>query len=148
MIKTMKRKRHKVIISGYLLLVQNNNILLSRRFQTGYEDGKYSVPAGHMEENETITQGTLREIKEEIGILIKVEDLLLVHIMHRKSEEERIDFFFSATKWKGSIVNKEPEKCDDLQFFPLNQLPLNTVAYIKYAIECFQKSILYSEYGW
>lgn len=144
----MHVNRHKVIISGYLLHIVNNTILLSRRFQTGYEDGKYSVPAGHMEQGEPIRKGTCREIKEEIGLHIQPEDLQLVHVMHRKKDDERIDFFFRCLKWKGEIINAEPNKCDDLQFFQLNSLPSNTITYIKYAIDCVNKQIIFSEYGW
>lgn len=66
--------------------------------------------------------------------------------MHRRQDDERIDFFFTADKWEGEIVNTEPEKCDDLSWFPLDNLPSNTIPYIKYAIECVWKNVSYSEY--
>ena len=87
--------RFKMIASSYLLLVIDGKILLSRRFKTGYEDGKYSLPAGHIEDNESLTAGGAREIFEEIGIRIKPKDLTLVHVMHRKKDDIRMDFFFT-----------------------------------------------------
>lgn len=140
--------RYKLIASGYLILVRDENILLSRRFQTGYEDGKYSLPAGHMEEHETIREGTCREVQEEIGVILKPDNLDLVHVMHRKDWDERIDFFFTTKKWNGEPKNMEPDRCDDLAWFPLDQLPANTVPYIRAAIENFQKKIWYAEFGW
>jgi ADP-ribose pyrophosphatase YjhB (NUDIX family) len=140
--------RFKNITSGYLLLVKGNTILLSRRYNTGYEDGKYSVPAGHLEEHETIRQCAIREGLEEVGITIQPENLDLVHVMHRKQEDERIDYFFLVQQWGGEITNNEPDKCDDLQWFPLDKLPENTIPYIRSAIEMYQKKVIYSEFGW
>jgi len=137
-----------MIASGYLMLIRNGKILLSRRFQTGYEDGKYSLPAGHIEEGETITRGTCREIREEIGIDLKPSDLRLVHVMHRKHFDIRMDFFFVTDKKGLRPVNLESHKSDDLAWFPIIKLPGNTVPYIRAAIESYRKSIFYSEFGW
>jgi len=137
-----------MIASGYLMLVRSGKILLSRRFQTGYEDGKYSLPAGHIEEGETLTAGTCREIQEEIGIKVTPADLTLVHVMHRKHVDIRMDFFFTTDKKALVPKNMEPEKCDNLSWFSLHALPTNTIPYIRTAIKNYQKMILYSEFGW
>lgn len=140
--------RFKMIASSYLIFVRDGKILLSRRYHTGYEDGKYSLPAGHIEENETLTSCGVREIFEEIGVRLKPQDLSLVHVMHRKLVDIRLDFFFTAKVGKQKPINREPAKCDDLSWFPLDALPLNTIPYIRHAIECIQKNIVYSEFGW
>jgi 8-oxo-dGTP diphosphatase len=135
--------------SSYLFLITDNQILLQRRYQTGFEDGNYGVPAGHLDGGETAREGGAREIREEIGVDIKPEDMTVVHVMHRKAtNDERIDFFMTATTYTGEITNMEPHKCDDLQFFPLDNLPDNIVAYVKVAIENYRQGIHYSEYGW
>lgn len=78
------------------------------------------MPAGHLDGGETAREGGVREIKEEIGIVIKPEDMTVVHVMHRKAKnDERIDFFMTARKYTGEIVNNEPDKCDDLHSFRL-----------------------------
>lgn len=141
-------ERFKMIASSYLLLIRDGKILLSRRFNTGYEDGNYSLPAGHIEDNESLTAGGAREIFEEIGMRVKPKDLELVHVMHRKENDIRMDFFFTAKTDIQMPVNKEPNKCDDLRWFPLTKLPANTIPYIRHAIECYQKNIFYSEFGW
>jgi ADP-ribose pyrophosphatase YjhB (NUDIX family) len=143
-----KTERFKMIASGYLMLIRGGKILLSRRFQTGYEDGKYSLPAGHIEDNETFTDGTCREIREEIGIALKPSDLRLVHVMHRKHFDIRMDFFFTTNKKGLKPKNFEPHKSDDVAWFPLTKLPNNTVPYIRAAIANYRKKIIYSEFGW
>lgn len=137
-----------MIGSAYLILVTDGKILLSRRFQTGYGDGKYSLPAGHVEEGETLREAASREIREEIGLSIKSADFKLVHVMHRKEDDIRVDYFFTAGKYRGTPVNREPDKCDDLGWFPLNNLPQNTIPYIRKALENYQKNIFYEEFGW
>ncbi len=67
----------------FLILVQDGKILLSRRFQTWYEDGNYGLPAGHGEKGETMRQGVVREAKEEIDISIELDDLEFVLVQHR-----------------------------------------------------------------
>jgi ADP-ribose pyrophosphatase YjhB (NUDIX family) len=141
-------ERFKQITSLYLLLIHDNKILLLRRINTGYADGMYGLPSGHLEENETIREGIKREAKEEIGIDLDVDDLKLVHTMHRKENDTRVDFFFEVSKYQGTPINNEPDKCDDLQWFSLDNLPSNIVAYVKKALENSQNKIIYSESGW
>ena len=121
-----------------------------RRFNTGYEDGKYSFVAGHIEAGESARSAIVREAKEEAGFILKPEDLHLIHVMHRgadKKSTERIDWFFTASNWEGEIINCEPHKCDDLSWFSLDNLPNNTIQYIQHAISEWQQGELYSEFG-
>ncbi len=138
----------KMIASSYLFLLKDGRILLSLRSQTGYEDGNYSLPAGHVEDGETLIGCLIREAKEEIGIDIDKNDISLVYVMHRKETDIRMDFFFTTTKWAGTPTNCEPQKCDDLSWFALNALPENTVGYIRAAIEGWRKGEIYQERGW
>ena len=144
----MARDYFKFISAVYLFLVKDGKILLLRRFNTGYEDGNYSVPAGHIDGEEKATSAMIREAKEEAGIEISENQLRMVHVMHRKSDEERIDFFFEATKWKGEPKIMETSKCDDLSWFPISQLPQNVIPYVKAGIENYGKKISFSEFGW
>ncbi len=144
----MPKERFKIIPVSHLILIKDNKILLSRRFNTGYQDGNYSVVAGHLDGRETFTQAMIREAKEEAGLDIKAEDLEVVHAMNRKSEDERIDLFLKAKKWHGEPKIMEPDKCDDLRWFSLDNLPENTIPYIRQAIEYVKNKIFYSEFGW
>lgn len=145
----MPKERFKLIPTSHLILIKDDKILLSRRFNTGYEDGNYSVVAGHLDGNETFIKAMIREVKEEASIDIAAKDLEVAHAMHRKSPpEERIDFFIKANDWRGEPKIMEPDKCDDLRWFPINNLPANTIPYIRQAIEKIRKKIFYSEFGW
>lgn len=145
----MPKERFKLIPTSHLILIKNGKILLSRRFNTGYEDGNYSVVAGHLDGDETFIKAMVREAKEEAGIDIAAKDLEVAHVMHRKSPpEERIDFFIKTNKWQGEPKIMEPDKCDDLKWFPVDSLPANMIPYIRQAIDKVNKKIFYSEFGW
>jgi 8-oxo-dGTP diphosphatase len=152
MLSASKKERPKVIPTAYLVLVREDKILLARRYNTGFQDGQYSFPAGHLSGNEeTLSQAVIREAREEIGVEIDSADLELVHVMHRKqrepTDERRISLFFMAKKWRGEPRIMEPDKCDDLNWFELAGLPDNTIPYIKQAVSCLRKNVKYSEYG-
>jgi 8-oxo-dGTP pyrophosphatase MutT (NUDIX family) len=145
------KKRHSVIPASYLILQKSNEVLLSKRFNTGYQDGQYSFVAGHVESNETFTQCIIRESYEEAGIKVKKEDLEVVHICQRDSgsniDNERIDVFFLVKKWSGEIKNKEPHKCSELSWHNIDCLPENTIDYIKEVINNIKIKKSYSEIG-
>jgi len=146
-----KRQFFKLIPAVHLFLVKDDKVLLLRRFNTGYEDGNYSVPAGHVDGGEEASKAMTREAAEETGIKIKKEALDLVHVMHRRKKdegEERIDFFFKTEIWEGKIKICEPNKCDQLKWFKIDLLPNNVIPYVKHAITCMQKGTRYSEFGW
>lgn len=60
-----QNKRFKLIPSVYLILRQDDKVLLSRRANTGYQDGNYSLIAGHLDEDEIGTVAMTREAREE-----------------------------------------------------------------------------------
>ncbi len=138
------------VLASYLVLIQDGKVLLARRANTGYCDGQYSLPAGHVEPGESFTAALLREIYEEIGVRIDPGELAAPHILHRKGEDgsERVDAFFPVSHWEGEVQNREPGKCDDLSWFAIDYLPENTIPYIRTVLGNIQNNISYSEYGW
>lgn len=133
-----------------MILKKGDEVLLIRRQGSGYYDGWYALPAGHVEAGELPLGGLVREVKEELDITINPEDARLVHTMYRAKHDEtgeRVDLFFEVGKWLGEISNVEPEKCDDVRWFSSGALPENTVPYVKKAISYAEEGIGYSETG-
>jgi 8-oxo-dGTP diphosphatase len=140
--------KHKLKMAVHLFLFQEGKTLLQRRFNTGYEDGNYSVVAGHVDPGETATMAMIRESAEEAGISILENDLNMVHMMHRKSDEERIDLFFIADKWEGTPKIMEINKCDELEWYDLEDLPTNIIPYVRSGLKQVHKKNSFSEFGW
>ena len=90
------KQRFKMRVAVHLFLEEDNKILLLRRYNTGYEDGNYSVVAGHVDGDETVMSAMKREALEEAGIEIQENDLKIVQVMHRKSTDESIEYFLHS----------------------------------------------------
>lgn len=140
-------QRLRVPVAVHLFLVRGDEVLLLRRFNTGYEDGNFSVPAGHLDGNETVIDAMIREAREETGIEIHPNDIRIVQVMHRFSEEERIDYFLAAERWSGEISIGEPDKCDLLSWFPIDALPPNTIPYVAHGIRCWRDGMPFTMFG-
>jgi 8-oxo-dGTP pyrophosphatase MutT (NUDIX family) len=143
-------ERFKIIAACYLILLKDGRILMLRRCNTGYEDGNYSLVAGHVDGGETFLRAMAREAAEEAGIIIAPDKLEVAHIMHRNGNDnnnERIDIFLIAREWDGDIKNMEPGKCDDLSWFDIGRLPPNTIPHVRRAIDYVGEKIFFSEYG-
>ncbi|PIZ64361.1 NUDIX hydrolase [Candidatus Roizmanbacteria bacterium CG_4_9_14_0_2_um_filter_39_13] len=134
-------------LAVYLLLIRDEKLLLSRRYKTGWEDGMYTFIAGHVDRGETIRKAMIREGKEEARIVLAEDDLAVVHVMNRKSNRPYVDFFIKATSWKGEPTIIEPDRCDDMQWFPMSNLPTNTLPHVAQALEFIQNGIYFSEVG-
>lgn len=144
-----QKERFRLIPAVYLVLRRDNEVLLLRRANTGYQDGKYGLIAGHLDGDELGTEATAREAKEEAGIDVDPTRLKFVHVAHRLGRndgQERVDFFYEATEWNGEITNAEPEKCDDLSWFPINKLPDNMLPFVRLVLNGVANGIHYSEY--
>jgi 8-oxo-dGTP diphosphatase len=138
----------QLVSAVHLFLLRGHQLLVLRRYQTGYADGDYSVVAGHLEGNETVTAAAVREAREEIGVELAPDDVRVVGVMHRRSTDERVDWFVTCERWSGEIRNAEPAKCNDLRWVDLQALPRNTIPYIRRAIDNFLSGRWYDSYGW
>ncbi len=143
----IKRPQGLVSFSTIYLVNERSEILLLRRMGTGFADGLYALPGGKIESGETPREAAQREAQEEIGILI--EDLRFVHVMSRQGPEtEFYIFVFKAILGQEMPFNAEPTKCDDIQWFPMIQLPENLIPAHRHAIELISNNVFYSEHGW
>jgi 8-oxo-dGTP diphosphatase len=140
--------RAKFPVTVHMFFLRGNKILLIRRYQTGYMDGHYSIPAGHLDGNEPLRQAAVREAQEEIGVQIDPAEIHFAGVFHRSEGDERVDFFVHVLNWEGEPVNAEPEKCDQLCWSDIDALPGNTIPYIRRAIENFQAGVPFEEFGW
>ena len=144
-----KKERFKVISGAHLLLMKDNKILLLKRRSSFYNDGLYTLVSGHLDGNETLRNALCREANEEIGIKLEPNNLTPLHTVHEKDiGNEYITLFFSVKSWIGDPKNMEPEKCYELGWFDINNLPENTSALIKTTIPKILKGEIYSEFGW
>ena len=129
-----------------LMLTRENNgkneILLALRKNTGYNDGEYELPGGHVEAKEDLLDTMIREAKEELNIELKREDLKIEHILHHY-KGNRIKFIISAKKYEGTLQVGEPDKCEKIEWFDINNLPENIEQRAGKVLKEIQNGIFY-----
>ncbi len=130
-----------VIVVHTLVFNTAGELLLLRRANTGFMDGRYTLPGGHRQPGEKIVAAAIRECREEARV--EVADIKPVVAMPYDSG---VDFIFEATRWSGTPGIGEPDKCADLLFAPTDALPTPTVAFVAAALECRTQGVWYREF--
>ena len=126
--------RFVVVPAAYVLFLRPRDaaeweVLLQLRQGTGYCDGHWATAAaGHVEKGESVFEAARREALEELDVT--VEELVPLCAMHRTQGamlaepiDERVDYFFTTRSWSGEPRILEPDKCADLRWFSLADLP-------------------------
>lgn len=106
------------------LLLRDGKVLLIKRSHTGFGDGMYALPGGKVDNNESPAQAVVRELAEELGIQIFPHDVSFGTTLYFQGATRLcVAFVFNIATWQGEPFNKEPEKHDHCQWFPLSALP-------------------------
>ncbi|EPC5194187.1 NUDIX hydrolase [Edwardsiella piscicida] len=123
----------------YLILERDGRFLLARRANTGFADGCWSLPAGHVEAGESASQAMAREAQEEIGLTRDPAALRHVYTLHRRSADRTyVDQWFYLADDDAVIDNREPHKCDALTWFAPDALPQETLPYVRRVLTEFR----------
>ena len=120
----------------------NEEILLALRKNTGYKDGQYELPGGHVDEGEDLFGAMIREAEEELKIKVERDQLSIMHILHHY-KGGALKFIIKANKYEGNIQIGEPDKCTELKWFEVNDLPENMNEKIRKAIIEIYNNIFY-----
>jgi len=106
------------IVSG--ILIQDDKVLLGLRRKTEYFAGYWSLPVGHVEDEEPFQQTLKREFAEELGLEVIKATFFCVKIDEDLSIYHQI---FIVEDYNGDAVNLEPDLCSELSYFGLDNLP-------------------------
>lgn len=116
------------------VIKNDDNILLLKRQNTKYGNNKYALPGGHLEYNESIPEGMIRELYEEIGLKVKEPNIDLYKVIKmvdsKSIQTEYINFIFIYQYKNEPIINKEPQFCSELKWFNIKELPKNILGFI------------------
>ncbi len=110
---------------GALIFNENGEVFLIRREpKAKNEVGHWTIPGGTLEFNETMEECVRREVFEEIGVEIELDGQLpaIDHIIPDEGQHW-VTNIFPARVLNGEPENLEPEKCDEIGWFPLDNLP-------------------------
>lgn len=140
--------RHMVRVAVFAVVEKDGQILLTKRANTGYKDGWYTMPSGHLEDGETVQEAAVRELREETGLEASAADTEVALVCHNKGDLEYFNFYLVVKKWSGEPANTEPGKCSEVAWYPRDQLPENTIDYVRDALERIGRGEQYSNWAW
>jgi 8-oxo-dGTP pyrophosphatase MutT (NUDIX family) len=139
------QQRFRTVLTARVLLEYRDHLLFLA--QTKANGGGYTLPGGKIEGLEFAKDALVREVFEEVGVIVKRTNLRLVHITHRKLKSViEIIFLFQASDWSGEMVVKEPEKFREATWLPVDEPPERLTAVLKYTLDRMAKGKFYSEF--
>ena len=140
-------EKEKFLSSVYLIIKNDKGeILLQRRQGTKLWPGFLALPAGHIDETENAYDAVIREAKEELGIQISIENIVDTFVVNRRNKSlmPYYDVYFEINSYNGKININEPEKCSELVWCDINNLPEDMIDFEIEAIKNNAKGIKFS----
>lgn len=121
----------------HMLIMDDNKLLVQKRKGTKLWPGYYALPAGHIDEGENQYDALIREAKEELGIIIDPNKIINSYVVLRrnyfkidgKQLEPYIDYYFEISEYVGTPKIVEKDKCDELIWADINNLPKPFINY-------------------
>jgi len=111
--------RHVVV---HAIIEMDGKLLLEKRTGDLLESGKWSLPAGFLDRDETAAQGIVREVKEETGWDSEVISLFRINTKPDRPHEDRqniaLEFLVKPLKKTG-----EPDsESSKVEWIPIDKL--------------------------
>ncbi|MEW1633522.1 NUDIX domain-containing protein [Streptomyces sp. NPDC093801] len=140
--------RHTVPVDVHLILRCNREsgpaVLLSRRAGPVYASGLWHLPSGHLDPDEDMVDAVIREAREETGVLIEAQDVTAAVTVHHRppvGSRSRLGVFFEVRRWSGRPRIMEPDRCDGMDWYPLDALPDPMVAYCRAGLDAYRAGL-------
>lgn len=130
-------EREKFLSAIYLIIKNDKDqILLQRRSGTKLWPGFLALPAGHIDKGENAYEAAIREAKEELNINIRLDNIVDTFVVNRRNETlmPYYDIYFEINSYEGTIIINEPEKCSELVWVDINNLPEDIIHFEKEAL--------------
>lgn len=113
-------------INSRAIVFENDNVLLLFRHKIvdGIIKEYYAIPGGGVEENETLEEAAIRELKEELSIDVEISNYLGI-----LEEETCIHHIFSAKKVNGELKlgGEELEHNNENNYYEIRKININDI---------------------
>lgn len=153
--KVANQERFKCRASVSMIIEREYNgehqVLLQLRQNTGLMDNTWDFGAcGHLDEGETLRHAAIRESKEELNIDVDENDMDFVYLGSNFMRDKSIYCctYFKVNKFSGDLRVNEPDKCKEIRWFSVDNLPDNMMPMQRFALQNYLKGIHYGEFGW
>ncbi|WP_191561096.1 NUDIX hydrolase [Metabacillus idriensis] len=103
----------RVDVTYVLLNDDHKNVLMVKN--KGEKSSYYTLPGGAVEQGETLKEAALREVKEETGLDVQINDVLSVSEAFFEERGHHVIFFtFSGKIIGGEIHLSRPEEIEEI----------------------------------
>ncbi len=111
-------------VSSRGIIIEDEKVYLMfrrKRNNDGTFKEYYVIPGGGIEENETLEENLIREMKEEFSVDVKIEGYL-----GKDEGEESIANFYSCSIISGipTLGGEELEKCTENNYYEIRKISL------------------------
>ncbi len=105
-----------------------------------HADGYWGSGGGHLELGESLKEGALRELSEEAGLDLEVDNVRFLGVMNFTEMQPKhyVDVSFVARYVSGEPTNNAPEETTDWRWFPLDSLPAPLFPPVKTYLEALE----------
>ncbi len=115
----------------HMIICKDNKILVQKRKGSKLWPGYYALPAGHIDKGENQYDALIREAQEELGIVINLKKIINSYVVLRRNYfkingkvlEPYIDYYFEIEEYEGIPKIIEEDRCDELIWVDINNLP-------------------------
>ena len=132
------------VSAGAMIFNDKGELFLAKRSQkASNERGCWETPGGGIDFGETLEEAVRREIREEYGVEIEiVEQFPAADHIIPKDHQHWVATTFLAKLKNGQIPKiMEPDKCDVIGWFRLNNLPKPLSIITKLDIQYYKKHV-------
>ena len=132
-----RRQQYPIVV--HLLATSGDDVLLLRRAGTGFADGCWAPPGGHLEAGETPREAAVREAQEELGLGVAAADLepaaAMFYLAKGKVASGGMNILFRVDLAEPSEPRFDPASADAAAWWPRGSLPQPCVPWLPEALE-------------
>lgn len=111
--------RHLVV---HAIVENSAGILLVKRTGDLLESGKWGLPGGYLDRDETAGEGAIRELREETGWEGEIVSLFRINTLPNRPHEDRQNVSFDFIIRPIKLVGFPDEESSKIEFIPFDKL--------------------------
>lgn len=111
------------VVADAIIINNKNQILLVMRAKHTFRGGKWGLPGGYLDRNETTKEAVMREVSEETNLKAKSAELFKVIDNPNRRNEQRQNVCFVYVVSATGDPKPQVSEVSEVKWFKLDELP-------------------------
>ena len=123
------RSMHRVVAK--VILINSQNEIAMAKVKRGFFSGHWTLPGGFVDYAEHPVEGAVREVKEELGVSVEIDEKDIVQIAERIFTSEGVQFLSFTYKChiEGDVqFNPKADEIEEARWFSMQQVLANAAS--------------------